>query len=80
MKITVFLESLNYFLKSSGKMQKIYFKIDKIPWVHAEFFANLIVEHTKLGKLVSFAGFNLKLLMENKIEHLFLKKSKGLLS
>lgn len=73
--IEKFLESLDYFLSMSEKINKIAITIFNLSDDYALSIANLIVKHVKLGKIECFAGYNLKMLRENKIEILELGKS-----
>lgn len=73
-KIEKFLESLDHFLSVSEKIRKININIYELPIVYASSLADLIIKHVKLGKIEFFAGYNLKMLLENKQEILELGK------
>ncbi|OMJ83449.1 hypothetical protein SteCoe_15617 [Stentor coeruleus] len=73
-KIEKFLESLNYFLLTSEKIRKISINLSEIPYKYVSSLAELIIKHVKLGKIEYFAGYNLKLIIENKLEILELGK------
>lgn len=68
-----FLESLDNFLSKSEKIRKITIN-SYLSAEYVTFLADLILKHAKPGKIEYFAGYNLKMLMENKVEILELGK------
>lgn len=69
-----FLECFDNFLSTSEKIRKIVISFHSLPTKYIVSLADLIIKHVKLGKIESFAGYNLKMLMENKLEILELGK------
>lgn len=69
-----FLQSLNYYLETSKTIRKIDINIIDLPFEYTNSLANLIIKHVELGNIEFFAGYNLKMLIDDKIEILELKK------
>ncbi|OMJ65495.1 hypothetical protein SteCoe_38111 [Stentor coeruleus] len=72
--IEKFLECFDNFISVSKKIRKITISIEILPTKYKILLVDLILKHAKLGKIEYFAGYNLKMLMENKIEILELGK------
>lgn len=69
------LESLEELLKNSQKLKKINIKVSNYAHKHVQAFADLVMKYVRLGKIQYFAGYDLKLLMENKIDTLEIRNS-----
>ncbi|OMJ88274.1 hypothetical protein SteCoe_9862 [Stentor coeruleus] len=73
-------KSLNYLLSKSNKLRKIDIRIPDIPYKYVKKFAELIIKHVKIGNIECFAGYDLKMLMENKIDIMTIRKKGNKLS
>ncbi|OMJ89860.1 hypothetical protein SteCoe_7844 [Stentor coeruleus] len=71
--IEKFLECFENFI-SISKIRKITISIGILPTKYKMLLADLILKYVKLGKIEYFAGYNLKMLMENKLEILEIGK------
>ncbi|OMJ83450.1 hypothetical protein SteCoe_15618 [Stentor coeruleus] len=70
-----YCDSLDNFLSKSEKICKINVFIHDISYKNISSIANLIIKHVQLGKIHYFAGYNIKLLQENKREIYEFKKN-----
>ncbi|OMJ93247.1 hypothetical protein SteCoe_3827 [Stentor coeruleus] len=68
------LKSLESFLSASKTLRKISISILYIPLKSISLFAEIIIKYVKLGKIEYFCGYNLKMLLENKIDVFVIKK------
>lgn len=70
----IYCDSLDNFLLKSEKIWKINVYVHEIPYKSISSIADLIIKHARLGKIHYFAGFNIKLIIENRLEILEIKK------
>lgn len=73
-RIEKFLISLDNFLSTSNKIRKLDLSLIQIPWKYINSFADLIIKHAKIGKINNFSGYNIKMLIDNKLDILELHK------
>lgn len=71
---TIFYKSLNYLLSKSKKLRKIALYIPDVSYKYAGKLAKLIIKHVKIGNIRYFAGYDLKMLIKNKIDIMTIKK------
>lgn len=77
-KVVNFINSLDYYLQTSKAIKKFDINYLDLSSNYAQNLADLIIKHSKLGNIEYFAGYNLKMLIDNKVEILELIKKKDL--
>ncbi|OMJ70597.1 hypothetical protein SteCoe_31396 [Stentor coeruleus] len=74
-KFTNFLKSLENSLAKQRNLRKINIIIPNISCEHAGVFGDFIIKNVGLQKIDFFAGYNLRMLMDNKIDVLKIQNS-----